>query len=223
MAHIEQSFTVMLKVFGGVLTVLMVALLLQSLSAHAQVSSSLCTSSMLRSFTPCLNYLTQSSSSSGISPTADCCASLRSLISNGLACLCQIIMGGVPFRIPFNQNLAISLPRACDQAGVPIDCKASPGAPLPAPGPTAFSPFTSSEKADSPSPSGMDPVDVTPAWAPLSDTTSNINPSTTEGSVPPASSTAGTSSIGTPSAAVPSVTLAPSLLLSLIAVIIVEY
>lgn len=211
----------MLKVFRGVLRALIVALLLQSLSAHAQVTSSLCTSSMLRSFTPCLNYLTQSSSGSGISPTAGCCASLRSRISNGLDCLCQIIMGGVPFRIPFNQNSAISLPRACDQAGVPIECKASPGAPLPAPGPTAFSPFTSPEEADLPSPSGTDPVDVTPAWAPLSDTT-NINPSTTEGPVQPAASTAGTSSIVTPSAAVPSISLAPLLVLSLIAVIIVE-
>ncbi|GER24850.1 lipid-transfer protein [Striga asiatica] len=98
-----------------------------------------CTSSMIQTFTPCLNYVT-GSSSTGSSPTQDCCDSLKALMAKGVDCGCLIVTGNVPIStIPFiNRNLAISLPRMC-QSSVPVQCKAS-GDPLPAPGPVLLGP-----------------------------------------------------------------------------------
>lgn len=98
--------------------------------------TTLCTSSMLRSFTPCINFANRGGGNGNSSPTSDCCDSLKSLMSSGRDCLCLIITGGVPFRVPINRTIAASLPRACNKDGVPIECKAM-GSPLPAPGPSA--------------------------------------------------------------------------------------
>ncbi|PIN22562.1 hypothetical protein CDL12_04715 [Handroanthus impetiginosus] len=87
---------------------------------------------MLRSFSPCVGYLISGSNVS--SPSSDCCNSIRNLMSNGQDCLCLIVTGGVPFEVPLNQTLAISLPRACRMSGVPIECKAT-ASPVPAPDP----------------------------------------------------------------------------------------
>ncbi|KAK9725511.1 hypothetical protein RND81_05G149400 [Saponaria officinalis] len=163
-----------------------------------QITSIPCTSSMLSSFTPCINYLT-SSSATGTSPTSDCCGSLRSLMSNGTGCLCQIVTGGVPFRIPFNRTLALKLPKVCKQPGVPVQCKASPGAPIPAPGPTAaFSPSASPAALGPTSSGSANPAIEGPALAPVSDTTP-----TSDGSVPTTSATL------TPSSAIPSLSVSP--------------
>ncbi|KAK6141444.1 hypothetical protein DH2020_024804 [Rehmannia glutinosa] len=98
---------------------------------NAQISTP-CTSSMINTFTPCLNYVTRSSGT-GSSPTQECCNSLKSLMSDSVDCGCLIVTGNVPVSIPFvNRNLAISLPRMCGSS-VPVQCKAS-GDPLPAPG-----------------------------------------------------------------------------------------
>ena len=117
-----QIFMAATKALGGVFLILAVTSFVLISSGHAQVPSTPCTASMLTSFTPCMNFLTNSSST-GASPTADCCTSLRSLMTNGKDCLCQILIAGVPFRIPINRTLAISLPKACNQPGVPIQCK----------------------------------------------------------------------------------------------------
>ncbi|KAM7495998.1 hypothetical protein LguiA_020412 [Lonicera macranthoides] len=106
-------------------------------SVNAQISTP-CTASMISSFTPCINFIT-GSSGGGASPTAGCCDSLRSLMSTSMDCTCLIITGNVPFSLPINQTLAISLPRTCQSSGVPLQCKAS-GVPLPAPGPVLFGP-----------------------------------------------------------------------------------
>ena len=83
-----------------------------------------CSPSMITSFTPCLSFLTISTNN-GITatPTTDCCNSLKSLTSGGTDCLCLIVTGSVPFQIPINQSLAISLPSACKMSGVPLQCK----------------------------------------------------------------------------------------------------
>lgn len=86
-------------------------------------SSTLCTGPMLRSFGSCVNFLSGGSNAS--SPTSACCNSLRDLMSNGQDCLCLIVTGGVPFQVPINRTLAISLPRACRMSGVPVECKGS--------------------------------------------------------------------------------------------------
>ncbi|XP_015087166.2 SH3 domain-containing protein C23A1.17-like [Solanum pennellii] len=96
-----------------------------------------CTSSIISTFTPCLNYLT-GSSGNGSSPTEDCCNSLKSSMSDSIDCICLIVTGNVPVSIPFIRTLALSLPKACN-SGVPVQCSAS-GVPLPSPGPALFAP-----------------------------------------------------------------------------------
>ncbi|XP_021747529.1 non-specific lipid transfer protein GPI-anchored 2-like [Chenopodium quinoa] len=216
-----------MEMMKGVI-VLAISLMVLDLGAYAQVPTSPCTSSMLSSFTPCVNYLTNSSGT-GSSPTTDCCNSLRNLMSNGTDCICQIVTGGVPFRLPINRTTAISLPRACNQPGVPLQCKASPGAPVPAPGPVAFGPSASPASSISPSPVGTVPTSDTPALAPVSDANPTLTPpSTVEGgSLPPTSTSTGTGSGSSlnpsDSAAMPSLSISPAVLLSAVAVMMMKY
>lgn len=92
-------------------------------TAYAQTTTpTACTGSMLTSFTPCMNLLTNSTAG-GTSPTTDCCNSLKFLMNSGLDCLCLLVTASVPFQLPINRTLAASLPRACNMAGVPIQCK----------------------------------------------------------------------------------------------------
>ncbi|CAO2838453.1 unnamed protein product [Amaranthus hypochondriacus] len=212
----------MKKAFQSGFVALLACLMLLVLGANAQVPTSPCTTSMITTFTPCINYLTNSSGS-GTSPTSDCCNSLRSLMTNGTNCLCQIVTGGVPFRIPINRTLAISLPRACNQPGVPVQCKAAQGAPVPAPGPVAFGPAASPASSIAPSPlEGTIPATEAPALSPDSDTTLSP-PSTTVGSLPPTSTstTPGSGSIN-PSAATPSLSISPAVLLFSVVVMIIK-
>jgi hypothetical protein len=37
--------------------------------------------------------------------------------------LCLVVTGSVPFGVPINRTLAISLPRACNVPGVPVQCE----------------------------------------------------------------------------------------------------
>ncbi|KAL1561767.1 non-specific lipid transfer protein GPI-anchored 21-like [Salvia divinorum] len=119
--------------------------ILASLSPYAAAQSNtntntnaICTGPMLRSFGSCIGFLAGGSGGSS-SPTSACCNSLRDLMSNGQDCLCLIVTGGVPFQVPINRSLAISLPKACKQSGVPIECKAT-ASPVPAPEPRNSSP-----------------------------------------------------------------------------------
>ncbi|PPE01332.1 hypothetical protein GOBAR_DD01658 [Gossypium barbadense] len=105
---------------------------LSMVSVNGQISTA-CTASMISSFTPCLNFITGSSGNGSSSPTQGCCGSLKSLMSTSMDCACLIITASVPFQLPINRTLALSLPRACNMGGVPVQCKAS-GTPLPAPG-----------------------------------------------------------------------------------------
>ncbi|KAK6929940.1 Bifunctional inhibitor/plant lipid transfer protein/seed storage helical domain [Dillenia turbinata] len=186
---------------------LAIALMVVILPVHGQVSSP-CTASMISSFTPCMNYITNSSSNS-TSPTADCCNALKTLTSGGMDCLCLIVTGSVPFQMPFNRSLAISLPRACNMAGVPVQCKAS-GAPVAAPGPVSLAPTLSPSEAPSLSPAGS----VSPAAAPESDTSQDVTPASS--TVNPEAPTTGTGvrPVLTPSTAVSSLTASPIVLLS---------
>ncbi|EYU40905.1 hypothetical protein MIMGU_mgv1a020522mg, partial [Erythranthe guttata] len=115
------------------------------------IISTPCTSSVITTFTPCINYVTGSSGTAS-SPTKDCCDSLKSVMTNNMDCVCLIVTGNVPFSLPFlNANLAISLPRVC-QNSVPLQCQAS-GIPLPAPGPVLFGPPQPRPRPPSPAPS----------------------------------------------------------------------
>jgi len=91
--------------------------------AKAQVTTP-CNASMINSVVnPCMNYLTNSTSNGTSSPTAQCCNSIKSLTGTGMDCLCLIVTGNLPFTIPINRTLAISLPRACNLPRVPLQCK----------------------------------------------------------------------------------------------------
>ncbi|XP_019168507.1 PREDICTED: non-specific lipid-transfer protein-like protein At5g64080 [Ipomoea nil] len=192
------------------------------LGVDGQISTA-CSASMLQSFTPCLSFLTNGGGASS-SPTSTCCQSLKYLMSNGTDCLCLIVTGNVPFRVPINRTLAISLPKACRNSGVsgvPVQCKAS-AAPLPAPGPAALGP-TSSPLPTSPSPRGGSglPLPFTPTLPPPPPVEDNVPTGGLTPSTPTDNSNSGfpTSSPGfkpdlTPDAAPPSINLSFSLLLA---------
>ncbi|KAM7253786.1 hypothetical protein ACFE04_031468 [Oxalis oulophora] len=110
---------------------------------------------MISTFGPCLSFITGSSANGSLTPTSDCCDSMKSLISSSMDCACLIITASVPVQLPINRTLAISLPKACNMAGVPVGCKSS-ATPLPAPGPTLLGPSPSPE-ADSPDYSPLTP------------------------------------------------------------------
>ncbi|KAI6683651.1 hypothetical protein NL676_029564 [Syzygium grande] len=194
-----------------------VALSITTIPVHGQITTP-CTPSMISSFTPCLNFVTNSSLNS-TSPTSQCCDSLKSLTSSGMSCMCLIVAGGIPFQMPINRTLAISLPRACNMPGVPLQCKAT-GAPLPAPGPATLGPILSPSFSPASSPLGgsTDPQPDSPALAPESETPPLMTPplmtppSPTVTSVNPTPNTGSRSNVN-PSAAGPSNVFSPALLL----------
>ncbi|KAD6454420.1 hypothetical protein E3N88_09126 [Mikania micrantha] len=125
---------------------------------------------MITSFTPCLNFLTNSTSNGATTPTSDCCNALKSLTSRGTDCLCLMVTGSVPFQIPINRTLAISMPRACQTSGVPLQCK----------GPATLLGPASSPGSSSTDPEALSPEsNITPPLAPESDTTPAKTPPST--------------------------------------------
>ncbi|KAL2463839.1 non-specific lipid-transfer protein-like protein [Forsythia ovata] len=176
---------------------LTISLIVLSLtSTYAQITTP-CTPSMISTFTPCMNFVTNSSLN-GTSPPSDCCNSLKSLMNTGKDCFCLIATGSVPFNLPVNRTLAISLPRACNMPGVALQCKAS-GSPVPAPGPAAFGPTMSPKAAPSPtSEAPTSPEPLSPTLGPAADATPT----------PPSPTTGNTGNRAgvTPSAAQPSFT-----------------
>ncbi|CAL0300745.1 unnamed protein product [Lupinus luteus] len=155
--------------FVGVVVLAMVVVV-GGAASYAQQISTPCNTGMLnRLFTPCVNFIT-SSSGNGTSPTTECCSALNSLTSVGVDCLCLLVTASVPFKIPINRTIAISLPRACNIPGVPLQCKAS-GSPLPAPGPVSVG------ASPSPSPSSAAPIGFTPTASPQAAASSSSSPS----------------------------------------------
>ncbi|KAI3496578.1 hypothetical protein L1887_38943 [Cichorium endivia] len=130
-----------------------------------------CSPSMITSFTPCLNFITNSTTNGSSTPTSDCCNSLKSMTSSGTDCLCLLVTGNVPLQIPINQTLAISLPRSCRMPGVPLQCKAAAAAPISPAGPAGLGP------APSPGSTSTVPEAITPTTAPESRTTPPLAPS----------------------------------------------
>ncbi|KAF5789694.1 putative bifunctional inhibitor/plant lipid transfer protein/seed storage helical [Helianthus annuus] len=104
------------------LLALVVALYLEVAPVYSQITSP-CSPTMITSFTPCLNFLTNSTTNGSTTPDFDCCNSLKTLTSRGIDCLCLIVTRSVPFQIPINRTLTISLPRACRMPGVSLQCK----------------------------------------------------------------------------------------------------
>ncbi|KAM5563699.1 hypothetical protein ABKV19_018354 [Rosa sericea] len=118
------------KPFLSVLVVLISLLIL----VNGQISTP-CTASKLSTLTPCLNYIT-GSTNNGSSPTGDCCYALKT----SMDCACLLVTANVPFQLPINRTLALSLPKACKMGSVPLQCK----------GPSLLGPTISPTAADSP-------------------------------------------------------------------------
>ena len=81
-----------------------------------------CTASLVTSFTPCLNFITNG----GASPTDDCCRSLGALTKASAGCACLILTGSVPLGVPVNRTLAVTLPRACNSTSLQLQCRGDP-------------------------------------------------------------------------------------------------
>ncbi|KAJ6797851.1 non-specific lipid transfer protein GPI-anchored 2-like [Iris pallida] len=103
-------------------------------AASGQITTA-CTSSLITTFTPCMNVITGSTNGGG-SPSAGCCDALAELISSSSECACLIFTGNVPL---ISRTLAITLPSMCKSKSVPLQCKATT-APLPSPGSVALAP-----------------------------------------------------------------------------------
>ncbi|PQQ11115.1 non-specific lipid transfer protein GPI-anchored 2 [Prunus yedoensis var. nudiflora] len=181
-----------------------------AMPVYGQVGSP-CNASAISSLSPCMSFLTNSSSN-GTSPTADCCNSLKALTSTSRDCLCLIVTGSVPFQLPINRSLAISLPRACNIPGVPVQCQATV-APIPAPGPSSLAPTLSPGASPSGPTASSVPEPTSSALSPESDTTPLLTPPSTTGGSGAPTATTGSRPVLTPSAAFTSYRLSPSLML----------
>ncbi|KAM3278777.1 hypothetical protein ACQJBY_046206 [Aegilops geniculata] len=117
--------------------VLVLVVLPAAVSGQAGVATS-CTASLISTFTPCLNFVTGSTNGGG-SPTLQCCRAVAGVVRTGADCACLILTGNVPFGLPINRTLAISLPRVCKSLSVPLVCRDT-ATRIPAPGPIAFAP-----------------------------------------------------------------------------------
>ncbi|XVF80817.1 hypothetical protein PTKIN_Ptkin15bG0105700 [Pterospermum kingtungense] len=189
------------------------------ISVNGQISTA-CTASMISSFTPCLNFITGSTGSANVSsPNQGCCGSLKSLMTSSVDCACLLITANVPFQLPINRTLALTLPRACNIGGVPVQCKAA-GTPLPAPGPVPFllppppssavSPSSlGAASAEGPAPQSDKPLDLIPASPPEQEEEEEPN-------APTATLNPGIRPVLQPSASIPSYISPPSILVLLI-------
>ncbi|ONH93551.1 hypothetical protein PRUPE_8G237800 [Prunus persica] len=155
------------------ITIPITLLIISLTSINGQISTP-CTASMISNFTPCINYITGSSSNGTSPPTQSCCSSVKSLLGTGTDCACLLITASVPVQLPINRTLALSLPRACNMGGIPLQCKAS-ASPLAAPGPALLGPTASSPLspraskavAESPTPQSGTADDLQPTSPPV--------------------------------------------------------
>ncbi|XP_021830367.1 non-specific lipid-transfer protein-like protein At2g13820 [Prunus avium] len=199
------------------ITIPITLLIISLTSINGQISTP-CTASMISNFTPCINYIT-GSSSNGTSPTQSCCSSIKSLMGTGTDCACLLITASVPFQLPINRTLALSLPRACNVGGVPLQCKAS-ASPLAAPGPALLGP-TPPPTASSPlSPRASKAVAEAPA--PQSGTVDDLQPTSpsVESEAPTKSPTGSGRLTPSASASTPSYVSPPSLLLIILGLVV---
>ncbi|KAJ7972771.1 Non-specific lipid-transfer protein-like protein [Quillaja saponaria] len=85
-------------------------------------SSSTCTSVII-SLSPCLNYITENTST----PSSGCCTQLATVIGSQPHCLCEVLNGGgSSLGLNINQTRALTLPPACKLQTPPISISSSP-------------------------------------------------------------------------------------------------
>ncbi|KAK8585674.1 hypothetical protein V6N13_050647 [Hibiscus sabdariffa] len=121
-------------------TLLLLPIALYSSTWTVAMAQSGCTS-VLIGLSPCLNYITGTSST----PSQQCCTQLASVVRSSPQCLCQVLNGGgSSLGITINQTQALALPGSCNIQTPPISsCNTASPAP-------ADSPEGSPESGDSP-------------------------------------------------------------------------
>ncbi|KAF5452546.1 hypothetical protein F2P56_027526 [Juglans regia] len=100
------------------------ALVLFSMLLARSAAQSGCISVLL-GMSPCLNYITRSSST----PSSSCCSQLASVVKSQPQCLCTALNGGgAALGITINRTHALALPGACNVQTPPISrCNAAKG------------------------------------------------------------------------------------------------
>ncbi|XP_027366866.1 non-specific lipid-transfer protein-like protein At2g13820 [Abrus precatorius] len=131
--------------FRGFVLCLVGVLVATMWAQNAAQPGSGCTSA-LTGLSPCLNYITGSSTT----PSASCCSQLSSVVQSSPQCLCSVLNGGgATFGITINQTLALSLPAACKVQTPPASqCKAGNGATPPSSAPVGSPSDSSAESPD---------------------------------------------------------------------------
>ncbi|KAF8710035.1 hypothetical protein HU200_029762 [Digitaria exilis] len=137
--------------------VLLLAAAMAAAPASGQQVATSCTATLITTFTPCLNFITGSTNGGG-SPTQGCCSSVAEMVRTGADCFCLILTGNVPFSLPINRTLAISLTRLCGGMSVPLQCRDT-ATQIPAPAPI---PPESSVQPEPDSPAASPAVDSPP-------------------------------------------------------------
>ncbi|XXG67989.1 hypothetical protein AAC387_Pa06g1200 [Persea americana] len=115
--------------------------------------------SAIISLSPCLNYVTGSSST----PSSSCCTQLASVVSSQVQCLCTVLNGSSSLGITINQTRALALPSACNVQTPPTSQCNAPG------GPSAYSPTEEPTSSTEPSTAS------TPGAAPTKSSTPSMS------------------------------------------------
>ena len=102
---------------NAILEIGAILVLVTTIFSNEAIAQSGCTR-VLISLSPCLNYVTGSSST----PSSSCCSKLEDVVQSQPQCLCSVVNGdGVSsLGVTVNQSLAVSLPGACNVQTPPI-------------------------------------------------------------------------------------------------------
>ncbi|OWM74297.1 non-specific lipid-transfer protein-like protein At2g13820 isoform X1 [Punica granatum] len=148
----------------GAVALAVAALLWEQVAAQSNCMS------VLIGLSPCLNFVTGSSST----PSSSCCSQLASVVQSQPQCLCMVLNnGGASLGVTINQTQALALPGACNVQTPPVSrCNAGAGGPAMAPNlASAGSPQALPGNNDTPSDSS-----VTGGSKATSSSSSNANP-----------------------------------------------
>ncbi|KAF8016759.1 hypothetical protein BT93_H2092 [Corymbia citriodora subsp. variegata] len=115
------------KMTGRSQVMALVVTLAAALCGGAMAQSG-CTS-VLIGLSPCLSFVTGSSST----PSSSCCSQLASVVQSQPRCLCMVLNGGASsLGVTLNQTLALALPGACNVQTPPVS-KCNAGSPQSSP------------------------------------------------------------------------------------------
>ncbi|KAH0458045.1 hypothetical protein IEQ34_013360 [Dendrobium chrysotoxum] len=137
-----------------------------------------CTSALI-SLSPCLNYISGSSST----PSSSCCSQLASIVQSQPQCLCMVVNGGGSIvGISINKTQALALPSACKVQTPPVSaCNAvtggSSGSPPVAPQAAPSTP-TAPSTPSTPSTPSAPSAPSTPTTTPEAPSSPTDTPST---------------------------------------------